>query len=396
VKTVAGEGYVSVEEFTEYKGQVEDDFGAVRTDIGVHGNRLDELETYWQVELNNNKRITGLYLTGTDTTASMKFVLDQFSMYLPDSDKDIQVFEAGTFDGEPALFMTGAIIKDVIRSENFRWGEGSQWSGWKLDPNGALYAAGIQIKDSQGRTILSSGAGIDWDLLFDSSGFEDQVNSKVKPSTIDAFFASGSLSDADFSTYMESIGVQSAWIKTAIIETAHIKNLMVSTDKIQANGVTQVHTSTKHDIGDISDWLVATLFWLPHYMSPEGSKAPLVHIIVQTSLAVEQNYSDYPNGVAKLILKRADFNEDWSSYTTTVLASAFVPVKHIYDDGNGGLGIQYVGDAARGYQTFSYIDGAYNILYSGNKDYFIELSLEGDYMTAVVDYAEITCVEYRR
>ena len=395
-ESYVGEHFVRVGDFNTYKAQVAGEFGQINTELSLIGDDVEGLTAKWMVELDINGRISGLYMQGNDERTDLKFVVDQFSMYLP-GEGDVQIFQAGTFDGQPAILMAGAIIKGVIRSENFRWGYAGQWKGWKLDPNGNFYAAGIQIKDSSGNTILSSGAGINWDPLFAENDFRINVNEHLSPATISQFFEDGSINSENFGNYMESVGIQSAWIGEAVIGTAHIKYLAVDTNQVSQNAVTNIHITAGRNLepGGESDYIVYTAFVLHSYMRPGGTIVPLVQIHIQITILAEFHYmdGDSTDNFCTLLLKRHDFNSDWTSWSTTLLAEYNIPVRLLYDSGNGGLGIQYTGTTHPVSFSFMFVDGAFNYLPDGNVEY--ALYHVTDSLVEITN-ADIVCMELRR
>jgi predicted phage tail protein len=100
-------------------------------------------------------RIVGSYHGGTNIVA------DEGRAYM-----DGDMIIAGTvganqlFAGE--IITQAAQIGDVLESDNFNWAV--PYAGWRLDKSGTLRASAIELRDTAGNLILSSG-GLSWSYV---------------------------------------------------------------------------------------------------------------------------------------------------------------------------------------------------------------------------------------
>lgn len=130
--------------------------------------------------------------------------------------------------------INNAAIKDYIQSSNYN---PTAHTGWKLDKvaNMITTYGGLQVLDSTGATVLSSGTSPTWNWT--------AVTGTAKPAdnaTVGATFGtniSGQITPVNISTYIAGLAVQTAQIANLAVTTGKIQDLAVDTLKIGGNAV---------------------------------------------------------------------------------------------------------------------------------------------------------------
>ena len=124
--------------------------------------------------------------------------------------------------------INNAAIKDYIQSTNYN---ATNHTGWKLDKAGNITTYGaLQILDSTGATVLSSGTSPTWNWT--------NITGTAKPAdnaTVGATFDSnitGQITPTNVSTYIASVAIKTAQIADAAITTAKIGTAAITKAKI--------------------------------------------------------------------------------------------------------------------------------------------------------------------
>ncbi len=164
-----GEDSALAQRVTELEVSVDADHVLITEETTARIDADDTIMGSYILEIDVNGYISGFGLMSTvldgDPVSAFIVLADEFAVVLPGTvDEPVVPFSAGTYHNMPAVTIANAFIGDIIQSENF-----DDRHGWQIrlagSGQGQAIFNDITIRDPQGQTIMSSGTGLQWDMI---------------------------------------------------------------------------------------------------------------------------------------------------------------------------------------------------------------------------------------
>jgi hypothetical protein len=148
-------------------------------------------------------RILGTYKGGTDITA------DAGKAFISGDQLLAGTIGANALVTNTAIITNAAQFGNILQSDNYSWGTGGTYSGWRIDKTGYAQLAGLTIRKANGDLVMSSGTGIEWSTGITGTG------KAADNATVGATFGTninGQITSANVSTYIANAAIGSAQI----------------------------------------------------------------------------------------------------------------------------------------------------------------------------------------